>query len=49
MNDTDLQFGINRDCGRKVKNYKMVAHYAGHANYLASIKFLAYFTSYILN
>ena len=38
LNDTDLQFGINLDCGWKVKNYKMVAHYAEHANQLASIK-----------
>jgi hypothetical protein len=49
LNDTDLQFGINLDCGRKVKDYKMFAHYAGHANHLASIKYLDYFMSYILN
>jgi hypothetical protein len=49
LNDTDLQFGINLDCGQKVTNYKIVAHYAGHANRLASVKYLAYFMSYILN
>jgi hypothetical protein len=48
LNETDVHFGINLDCRQKVKNYKMIAHYAGYPNHLASKKYLAYFMLHIL-